>query len=101
MQRKGVCKLMDIQDGYIGGTISVTLKGKPSVLKLKADGKTYELPVVPDSVTANGDGTYTAEFYTTDPETGQALLPAGDYSVRCHGSNGSYDGSGNTVTIGR
>lgn len=101
MERKGLCKLVEIEDGHLGGTITATIKGRPSVLKLKADGKTYSLPLVPGSVVANGDGTYTAQFYTLDPETGQALVPAGDYSVRCHGGSGSNDGgSSNTVSIG-
>lgn len=100
MERKGICKLVSIEDGYLGGTITATIKGSPSVLKLKADGKTYVLPLVPGSVVFNGDGTSTAQFYTLDPVTGQALVPAGDYTARCHGTNGSNDGgSANTVSI--
>lgn len=101
MRRAGICKLVSIDDAYLGGTITTTLKGLPSTLKLKADGKTYVLPVVPGSVMANGDGTYIAQFYTMDPVTGQALVPAGDYSARCHGTGGSNDGgSAHTVSVG-
>lgn len=100
MKRAGVCKLVSIADGYLGGTITAIIKGSPTTLKLKADGKTYVLPLVPGSVVYNGDGTYTAQFYTMDPVTGQALVPPGDYTARCHGTDGSNDGgSNNTVTI--
>lgn len=99
MERKGLCKLVSIEDGALGGYVTAVVRGKPNKLKLKADGKTYVLPLVPGSEVANGDGTFTAQFYTLDPVTGQALVPAGDYSVRCHGGSGSNDGSGNTVTI--
>lgn len=102
MRREGYCKLVSLPEtGFLGGTITATVKGAPSNLKLKAGGQTYTLPLVPGSVTNSGEGTYTAQFYTVDPVIGQPLVPAGDYTARCHGSNGSKDGgSNNTITIG-
>lgn len=91
-RRDGVCKLISVDGAYLGGMITAAVKGSPSYLRLKADGKTYKLPLVPGSVTFNGDGTYSAQFYTLDPETGQALIPAGDYQALCFGTNGTAGG---------
>lgn len=86
---RGVAKINTIPtEVYLGGTIKVTGMGAPSFLRLKGNGTTYKLPVVPGSVKQLEDGTFTAEFYTIDPTTSQPLVAPGTYKADIFGSNG-------------
>lgn len=90
---KGVAKINSAPEtAALGGTIAITGSGAPSFLRLKADGVTYKLPVIPGSVKQLPDGTFTAEFYTIDPVTNQPLVAPGDYKADVFGVNGPAGG---------
>jgi hypothetical protein len=100
----GVCKLFDLEDAALGTTVFATFKGYPDYLRLwdKENNQFYELPFVPNSYqwVEDGDGKATAEFYTYDPVTGAAIVPAGDYWTFCFGPSG-YGGGITKVSITR
>ena len=76
-------------EAYLGGTIEIEGMGAPSFLRLKGNGVTYKLPVVPGSIKQLDNGTFTAEFYTIDPFTSQPLVAPGEYRAEVFGKNGS------------
>ena len=103
LEQKGVCKFTEINNGYVGGRISASGFGSPSILRLVNDDKIYKLPVIENTIIRDdGTGNWTAEFPTIDFTTGQPLVPTGQYDVHCFGGNGTADGGGNfTLEITR
>lgn len=90
MEKQGRCKFFTVSDAYLGGTVSVTGLGAPSVLRLKNENGIYKLPVILDSIDRDDTtGKWSAEFATIDPLTSQPLVPPGTYSAGCFGSNGT------------
>ena len=100
IKEQGRCKFTSIESGYLGGTISVTGMGAPSVLRLKSGDVTYKLPVVVGSIKQNADGSFTADYYTIDPFTSQPLVQPGAYQADCLGAGGPA-GVQFDITIGR
>ncbi len=96
------CKFFTGSDAYLGGTVSASGLGVPSVLRLKNANGVYKLPVILSTVKRDdATGIWTAEFATIDPLTSQPLVPPGDYKGGCFGTNGTADGGGMKVTISR
>ncbi len=99
LDKKGVAKItMMPAKSYLGGNIRLEGKGAPSFLRLKANGVTYKLPVVPSSIKQLGNGSFITEFYTVDPFTSQPLVAPGEYRAELFGVNGPAGGYFN-ITI--